>query len=293
MDLSIIIVSYNSKQFIEKCLYSLLSSAPRLAREIIVVDNASSDRSIDLVRSNFPNVKLIINTSNLGYSKACNQGIKEAKSKYFLILNPDTELSGGSLEGMLRFLEENPRCGILGPKLLDESGKTEFSCRAFPTYSTALFNRHSLLTRLFPRSKYADRYLKTNCSHDAISEVDWVSGAAMLLRRDCLDQIGNFDEGFFMYCEDVDICRRAKDNAWQVFYYPVLEFTHIIGGSIKHTSLLAVIRHHMSIWHYYKKYLKVNILWDVFIFAVIFMRAIFVSCASLIENLLVLNKNKK
>lgn len=293
MDLSIIIISYNSKQFIQKCLNSLLTSASHLALEIIVVDNASQDRSADLIKTSFPNVKLICNLENLGYARACNQGIEEAKGEYLFILNPDTELSGGSPEAMIRFIDEHPRCGVLGPKLLDEGGKTEFSCRAFPSYSAVFFNRYSLLTRMFPRSKYADRYLKTNWQHDTVKEVDWVSGAAMMIRKDCLDQIGNFDEDFFMYCEDVDICRRARDKGWQIFYYPYLELTHIIGGSIRHTSPSAIIWHNQSMWHYYKKYLKVNILWDALIFATIFMRAIFLSGVSLIGNLLVLNKNKK
>lgn len=293
MDLSIIIVSYNSKQFIQGCISSLFNSAPHLAWEIIVIDNASQDASADLVRKEFPEIKLISNLRNLGYAKACNLGIKEAKGRYFFILNPDTKLSAGSLEAMVRFMDENPRCGILGPKLLDGGGRAEFSCRAFPSYSAAFFNRYSLLTRIFPHSKYANRYLKTNCPHDTIIEVDWVSGAAMLIRKECLNQAGNFDEGFFMYCEDVDLCKRAKDKGWQVLYYPSLELTHIIGGSIRRTSPLAIIWHHQSMWRYYKKHLKVNILWDAFIFALISTRAVFLYFLGLMGNLLSLSKNRK
>lgn len=291
MDLSIIIISYNSKQFIQACLNSLLASASRLAGEIIVVDNASQDESADLIRTNFPKVKLICNSINLGYAKACNQGIKEAKGRYIFILNPDTELSRGSLEAVIRFMDEHPRCGILGPKLLDKDAKIQFSCRAFPSYSTAFFNRYSLLTKMFPRSKYADRYLKTNWQHDTVEEVDWVSGAAMMLRKDCLDDTGNFDEGFFMYCEDVDICKRAKDKGWQVIYYPYIEFMHFIAGSIRNTSHLTIIWHHRSIWRYYKKYLKANILWDAFFFVTTFTRAIFLSCLN--RLCLVSYKNKR
>jgi len=261
-----------------------LNSKPRLILEIIVVDNASGDGSTGLIRAGFPGVKIISNSRNLGYAKACNQGIKEAKGRYVFILNPDTELSGGSLEEVVRFMDENLHIGILGPKLLDKNGKTEFSCRAFPSYSAAFFSRHSLLTRMFPRGKYANRYLKTNCPHDVIQEVDWVSGAAMVISKDCLSRIGSFDEEFFMYCEDVDICRRAKMQGWQVFYYPPLALTHIIGGSIKYTSPLAVFRHHASMWRYFKKHCRINILWDGFIFLLIFLRALFLSCLRLIRK---------
>ncbi len=293
MDLSIIIVTYNSKKFIQRCINSLLASLPNLAREIIVVDNASQDGSIDLVRKDFPEIKLISNIRNLGYAKACNQGIKEAKGRYIFILNPDTGLSEGSLEGMIKFMDEHHRYGILGPKLLDKDGKMQFSCRAFPSYSTAFFNRYSLLTKIFPKSKYAERYLKTSWPHDSIQETDWVSGAAMLIRKDCLNQIGNFDEDFFMYCEDIDICQRAKKNGWQVFYYPCLAFTHFIGGSIRNTSHLTIIWHHRSIWRYYKKYLKANIFWDAFFFVTTFTRAILLSCSRFIGNFLVLHKNRR
>ncbi len=293
MDLSIIIISYNSKQFIKRCLNSLLASTSNLASEIIVVDNSSSDAGSGLIREDFPGVRLISNTKNLGYAKASNLGIKEAKGRYMFILNPDTEFSGGSLEAMVRFMDEHPRCGILGPKLLDRDGEIQLSCRAFPSYSTAFFNRYSLLTKIFPRSKYADRYLKASWSHDSIQETDWVSGAAMVIRNDCLGQIGNFDESFFMYCEDIDICQRARNKGWQVFYYPHIEFTHFIAGSVKNTSHLTVLWHHRSIWRYYKKYLKTNIFWDAFFLVTTFTRAIFLSCLRLIGNFLVLHNNKK
>lgn len=294
MDLSIIIINYNTKQFIRKCLDSLLPSGlNNLNSEIIVIDNYSSDVSADSIIRDFPKIKFIFNTMNLGFSRACNQGIREAKGRYIFILNPDTELSGGSLEVMVRFMDEHPGCGIAGPKLLTKDGKTEFSCRSFPTYSTAFFNRYSLLTRMFPRSKYADRYLLASQLHNSIQEIDWVSGAAMVIRRDCLNQIGKFDESFFMYCEDIDICQRAKLKGWKVFYYPHLMFTHFIGGSIRNISHLTVIWHHQSIWHYYKKYLRANFLWDTFFFLATLTRAIFLSSLRLIGNSLILNNNKK
>ncbi len=293
MDVSVVIVTYNCQAFIGRCINSLLVSRAHLDLEIIVVDNASDDTTAELLRTYFPNIKVIQNKINLGFTKANNQGIKEAKGRFIFILNPDTELFGGSLEEMIIFLDRNSTCGILGPKLLDKDGKIQLSCRAFPSYSAAFFNRYSLLTRMFPRSKYADRYLKTNWPHDTIQEVDWVSGAAMVIRKECLEEIGSFDEGFFIYCEDTDICKRARDKGWKVFYYPGLYFTHFVGGTLKRTSFLAILWHHQSIWHYYKKHLKVNILWDAFIFAVIFMRAVFFGCVCLMSNLMVLKNNKK
>jgi len=293
MDISVVIVTRNCEVFIKRCIESLSFSSSRLGLEIIVVDNASTDKTIGLLRTGFPSVKIIQNAKNLGFTKANNQGIKEAKGRYVFILNPDTELLGGSLEEMIKFLDRNTRCGILGPKLLDRDGKIQLSCRVFPSYSTAFFNRYSFLTKMFPHSKYADRYLKTNWPHDTIQEVDWVSGAAMVIKRECLLDVGGFDEGFFIYCEDTDICKRAKDKGWKVLYYPQLYFSHFVGGTLKHTSLSAIFWHNQSMWHYYKKHFKANILWDALVFTVIVMRAILLSCIGLIRNLSVLNKNKK
>jgi len=244
------------------------------------------------LKTNFPQVKLISNIRNLGYTKACNQGLRQAQARYILILNPDTELLGGSFEEAIKFMEENPRCVILGPKLLDDDGKIQLSCRSFPSYTAAFFNRHSLLTKMFPRFRYADSYLKTKWSHENIEEVDWVSGAAMLFKRDCLDEIGIFDEKFFIYCEDVDICKRAKDKGWQVFYFPKLYFTHFSGGTLRRTSFWAIIWHHQSIWQYYKKHLKVNMAWDAFVFIMIFTRFIFQIYLNTITNIFYFLKKK-
>jgi hypothetical protein len=293
MDISVVIVTYNCQAFIKRCIDSLLVLGSHLDLEIIAVDNASGDKTVELLRTDFPNIKVIQNTKNIGFTKANNQGIKEAKGRYIFILNSDTELAGGSLGEMVRFLDRNPSCGILGPKLLDKDDKIQFSCRAFPSYGTVFFNRYSLLTRMFPRSKYADRYLKTNWPHDTIQEVDWVSGAAMVIRKECLDEIGSFDERFFIYCEDTDICKRAKDKGWKVFYYPRLYFIHFIGGTLRRTSFLAIFWHHQSIWHYYKKHLKLNFVWDTSVFMIIFMRFVFQICLNLTGNIFDFLKGKK
>lgn len=275
IDLSVIIVTHNSQPFIKRCIDLFIHRGLSLASEIIVVDNFSQDATVDLIKKDFPNVKLIQNTSNLGFAKAANQGIRQARGRYIFLLNPDTELFEGSLEKMIEYMDGNSRCGILGPKLLDPDGKTQLSCRSFPSHSTALFNRYSLLTRIFPRSKYADRYLKTTWQHNIICDVDWVSGAAMVIKKECLEDIGDFDEGFFMYCEDVDICKRARDKNWRVIYYPPVRIIHFMGGSIKYVPRSAVIWHHRSMWYYYKKYFKVNTLWNMLVFIFIFMRAAF------------------
>ncbi len=285
MDLSIVIVTYNCQAFIKQCINSILNSRFHLNLEIIAVDNASGDGTVDLIKKDFPDVKIIQNIKNLGFTKANNQGIKQARGRYIFILNSDTELFQGSLNEMVKFMDENSQSGILGPKLLDEDGKIQYSCRAFPSYSTVFFNRYSLLTKIFLRSKYAVRYLKTTWRHDTIQEVDWVSAAAVVIRKKCLEEIGNFDEGFFIYCEDIDICKRAKAKGWQVIYYPSLCFTHLVGASLSHISLASIIWHHQSIWHYYKKHLKVNFLWDSFVFFVICLRFIFMSFLGMLKNI--------
>lgn len=275
IDVSIVVISYNSKEFIAECLNSFLGRSSGLGSEIIVVDNGSQDASVEFVRENFPAVNIVALPGNRGYAKAVNLGIDSAKGRYIFILNSDAVFFSGSLRGTIGFMDSVPEAGIAGPQLLNIDGTVQLSCRSFPTYSAAFFNRYSLLTRLFPGSKFADKYLKTQWSHDAIRQVDWVSGAAMLIKKECLKDIGGFDEDFFMYCEDVDICQRAKERGWKVYYYPDLKIAHSIGASTRKEQARAVIWHHQSIWFYYKKHFKRHILWDPIIFLGIFVRAVY------------------
>ncbi len=245
---SVIIVNLNGKQLLASCLPSIYEKSSSIAKEIIVVDNNSADGSIEWLKKNYPDVAIIQNKDNKGFSRANNQGIRKAKGKYLLLLNNDTEFLNDALTPAVRFMEDNPSIGICGLKLLNPDRSIQYSCRSFPSFSTSLFNRYSFLTRLFPDNMFTRQYLKTDFNHQAIAEVDWVSGAAMLLRRGTLDDIGLLDESFFMYSEDVDLCYRAWQNNWQVVYYPESKIIHYIGQTTLNNSSLFL----PTLWHRHK-----------------------------------------
>ena len=269
MDLSVIIVNYNSAQFIVRCLTSIEVYMKDVEHEVCVVDNASTDGSLSLVEEEFPYVKIQANHRNLGFAAAVNQGLEKSMGKYILWLNPDSELLNNGIVDLLQYLSINADVGILGPLIVDPDGHTQLSCRSFPSYETAFFNRYSLLTRWFPRNRYTKRYLLTDWDHNSIHEVDWVSGSCLLHRKEVVRDIGGLDERFFMYNEDVDFCLRAKKAGWKVYYHPSMQVSHHIGGSSRQKPVRMVIERHRSIWRYYGKHFRRNPIKDAAIGAAI------------------------
>lgn len=272
MKLSIVIVSYNGREHLRKCLASLSRYLDDPECEVIVVDNASRDGSAAMVADEFPQARLFALPTNTGFAAGANHGFHESKGEAIVFLNPDSEVASDVFGPMLDYLRAHPQIGILAPKLVDEDGSLQLSCRRFPGFATALFNRYSLLTRLLPRNRFSSRYLLTDWDHNSISEVDWVSGACMMVRRSLLDEIGPFDEGYFMYIEDVDLCRRAHRAGYQVVYFPDATVTHRIGGSSRTVEARSIVERHRSMWRYYKKYLRRNPVLDAAVAAGIFVR---------------------
>ncbi len=223
--ISIVIVSYNTGDFLRRCLGSLNEDPSPLVRDIIVVDNASTDGSVGMVESEFPQVKLVKNRSNLGYAAAVNQGIRAAATPYFLILNPDIETGACSIKALWDFMEATPDAGIAGGKLLDPDGTLQMSCRTFYTVPVVLLRR-TLLGRLFPNSGLVRDHLMSDWDHDSDRQVDWVNGACMMVRREAYENVGGMDERFFLYLEDVDWCYRMKKHGWKVYYVHSGTMTH-------------------------------------------------------------------
>ncbi|MCK4326613.1 glycosyltransferase family 2 protein [bacterium] len=273
MDLSIVIVNYNSAVVLSPCLNSIYGREANTDFEVFVVDNNSNDNSAELVEREFPQVKIIKNKLNLGFSKGCNQGIQKSKGGYILLLNPDTIIKSHALEDMVGFMKREPDCGIVGPQIMDSDGTIQLSCRSFPSFRNALFNRYSLFTRLFPNNRFSRGYLLSDWDHNQIREVDWVSGACMMVRRQALDNIGLLDERFFMYCEDVDLCYRMKEQGWKVYYLPEVRITHCIGESSQSIGCRSIIEHHKSMFQFYKKHYKRNFFLDYITLGGIIVRA--------------------
>lgn len=256
MDVSIVIVSYNGRDFLRRCLASVYEHTRDATFEVIVVDNASRDGTPQMVAAEFPQVALVAESENGGFARGANHGIARAAGEAFLLLNPDAELTGNALSPLLAYLRANRDCAIVAPKLVDPDGTLQLSCRAFPNYATALFNRYSLLTRLVGRNRFSRRYLMTNFDHSTTADVDWVSGACWLVSRAAYEAIGPLDEAYFWSIEDVDYCQRAHRAGLRVVYFPGVTVLHHIGKSAEGAPARAITARHRGMWRYYRSYLR-------------------------------------
>lgn len=237
MQLSVIIVNYNVKYFLEQALLSVRKAAQGLEVEVFVVDNNSVDESVQMVRQKFPEVRLIVNKDNVGFSKANNQAIRLSTGKYVLLLNPDTVVEEDTFKACLEFMDQHPKAGGLGVKMIDGSGKfLPESKRGFPS-PFAAFCKTFGLSRIFPTSKLFNNYHLGHLSEDEIHEVDVLAGAFMLMRRAVLDEVGLLDETFFMYGEDIDLSYRIQKGGYKNYYFPKTKIIHYKGESTKRGSL--------------------------------------------------------
>ncbi|HEY4691642.1 MAG TPA: glycosyltransferase family 2 protein [Anaerolineae bacterium] len=251
IDLSIVIVNWNVRELLRRCLTSIVSTgSPCL--EVIVVDNASSDDSAEMVRAEFPQVTLIANAENRGFPAANNQGLAVARGRFAMVLNPDTEIVGDALARVAEYLDAHPEAGALGPQLLNPDGTIQSSRRRFPTFTTALFE-NTWLQGLAPR-RVLRRFYVEDVPADATQEVDWVTGACIAVRREALDKVGGFDEGFFMYSEELDWCRRIQAAGWKIVYLSEAKVIHHVGKSSEQAVAARHIHFQTSQVRYFRKY---------------------------------------
>ncbi|MBF0223899.1 MAG: glycosyltransferase family 2 protein [Desulfobacterales bacterium] len=255
--IDIIIVNYNSTKFLLNCIRSLKKSSilNEIPYDLYIEDNASKDNP-EIIKKVFPESFVSYNNKNLGFGKAVNKSANIGVSKFIMILNPDTIVSPSFLKDVLDFMIENPDIGAMGPKILDIDGKLQNSARSFPNLLTSFFGRASYLSKIFPNNKITKKNLMSLLTLDEYSpmNVDWVSGACMILRRDVFEQTGGFDEGFFMYWEDADLCKRLKKMGWRVVYYPKPIVYHYVGMSSKKDKIKANYEFHKSVYYYFNKY---------------------------------------
>lgn len=241
MKLSVVIVNYNVKHFLEQCLHSVRKAARDLGCEVFVVDNNSVDGSVAMVEEKFPEVRVIANKDNRGFSKANNQAIRIATGDYVLLLNPDTIVEDDTFVKIVRFMDEHPDAGGLGVKMVDGKGKfLPESKRGLPTPAVAFYKIFGL-AGFFPKSKIFGQYHLTYLDVDKIHQVDVLSGAFMLIRKPVLDKIGGLDESYFMYGEDIDLSYRITQEGYKNYYFPETRIIHYKGESTKKSSINYVL----------------------------------------------------
>ena len=270
IDLSIVIVNWNVRELLRGCLSSILQAADPnpmvpgtwrirsgeaadLVFEILVVDSASLDNSVDMVRQEYPDVHLYASETNLGYSGGNNLGIGHARGRSVLLLNPDTEVVGDALSTMVGYLETHPEVGALGPQLCYADGSIQSSRRRFPTLGTALVDS-TFIQKWFPNHPVLRRYYVLDSPDDAIVSVDWVNGACLLVRRAVVEQVGLFDDAYFMYSEELDWQRRIRDAGWGIVYLPTAQVIHYEGKSSEQVPALTHIRFSRSKIRYFAKH---------------------------------------
>lgn len=254
MLLDVIYVNYNSTKYLINSIESLYNNKGEKKFQLIVVDNSSEDDPCQLNKL-FPKINLVLNRHNNGFGAAINQALKYCLSKYIILLNPDSLVTERFLETSIRIMEQDDHIGIMGPTILDEDGGIQGSARAFPTPLTSLFGRNSPITKMFPNNSITKSNILT-LQHDQQNpmEVDWVSGACMVVRREAMQAVGGFDERFFLYWEDTDLCRRIRDAGWKVVYFPGAKVIHSVGKSSGTRPVFANYQFHKSCYQLYVKY---------------------------------------
>ncbi|MAF13287.1 MAG: hypothetical protein CMI53_00130 [Parcubacteria group bacterium] len=251
--ISIVIVSWKVKDLLNKCLTSIFTYQQNLDLEVIVIDNNSNDGTVDMVKNNFPKVLLIKNKKNIGFAKANNLGIAKANGNYILVLNPDTEILKNTIQEMVSFMDKNPQAGIVGPKHLNPDKTIQPSVRRFPSL-LAVFLILIKLPKVL-NLKSVNKFLATDVDYNNTQPVDQVAGSFMFIRQEVLAKIGNFDEKFFIWFEDVDLCKRAKSADWQIWYNNKSQIIHYGGQSFKQRlTVKKQLLFFKSAWYYFKKH---------------------------------------
>lgn len=250
-DVSVAIINWNTRDLLRSCLASLHKNPSACGSETLVVDNASTDGSVEMVTAEFPQAMVIHNQSNHGYARAANQAIAESRGRYIFVLNSDTEVSSGVLDSLLSLAESDLKIGAVGPRLINSDGSLQLSCRRFPSLASGI--GHAIFSLFSADNPYTRQYRLTDWDHAEATEVDWVSGAALFLRREAAFQVGLFDEKYFMYVEDLDLCYRMHQAGCKVYYHPSAVVMHHVGQSSSLRSPEMVMEHHRSLYRFISK----------------------------------------
>lgn len=251
--LSIIIVSYKVKDHILSCLSSIFENRADWPLEVILVDNNSKDSTVDMIKDDFKNVIIIENDRNLGFAVANNQGLKKATGEYILFLNPDTKVLPETFDKSIAFLENNPEAGAVGCRILNPDGTLQYSCKSYPSFWNYFFES-TFLYKLFPKNRWIGKFYMTNFDYAEVKEVDVVSGAYLLMRSRLLEEIGGWDERFFIYSEETDLCYRIKKSGKKIYFIPQAQIIHWGGKSTSQSPVEMFKQDHKSRYLFMRKH---------------------------------------
>jgi hypothetical protein len=253
MDISVVIVAWNAKRYLELCLESLEQAPPRRSMETLVVDNASADGTAEMVENHFPWVKLIKSPENLGFSKGNNLAIRQCQGRYIALVNPDVTVFPGCLDALADFLDQNPKVGNVGPRVLNPDMTMQSTCRRFPSLWNNFCDATGLATR-FKNSRFFAGEHMFYFPHDRTLAVDVLVGCFSFIRRETFDSVGLLDEKLFMYGDDVDWCRRARNAGWQVVFFPGARAIHDRGKITAPYPVRFALAQQRSVLYYWSKY---------------------------------------
>lgn len=254
--LSILIVSYNSADTIEQCVDSVVKDAKKLTTEIIIIDNLSTDGTPDILnelKAQNDLLKLVLNKANRGFAAGNNQALDLAQGEYVLILNPDTVIQAGALNGLVTEIEKNEDIGIVAPQLKFPDGRIQKTCRRFPGYMDVIYNSLGL-AQVYPQSSRFNAWKMGDFDHQTPRQVDQPAGAALMVRGSLLRELKGFDQNFPMFFNDVDLCKRVKDAGYEIWFMPEYRIVHIGGASVKKVKLKMTLSSHVSFFRYFEKH---------------------------------------
>jgi len=255
--LNIVIVNFNSGNHLKNCLEAIYkSNGLNGDYTITVYDNGSTDSSVRIAKNSFPSVHYIYGPKNIGFAKAVNTAVKNTKGEYILLVNPDVTLFPGTVNTMIRFMERNSRCAVVGGEILSPFGYREPTCRCFPNYFNVVFGRRSLARRIFPRNPHTKAYLCLNLDYKRPQKVNFVEGSLMMIKRRALEEIGLFDEQFFLYVEDADMCYRMQKNGWETWWVPQAYGIHFRGENFRKDNIHPAMHHSKGFYKYFNKHLQ-------------------------------------
>lgn len=252
-DVSVCILTLDAREKVLACLDSLFENT-HVDFDVVVVDNNSSDGTVEAIRAQFPTVDVIANSENVGFSRAVNQGLKTREARYYVLLNPDSLVENNALGRLVEFMDANPQAGLCSPRVLNRDGTLQYQCRRGEARPWEVFSYFSGLARIFPRNPRFTGYLLTHLDNDQVNEVKAISGSCMLIRRQVIEQIGYLDERYFAYQEDADFCFAARKAGWKIFYVPDARVLHYGGeGGSRKRPYFAIYHWHRSYYLYYQK----------------------------------------